>query len=368
MWREGVVRSIGKGWSGAQELQVELRDGQRVRALAYPALVGEPREGDRVLLNVTAQERSLGTGGFAFVVAIPDRLPPDPQAGPGHIVKGRYTPQQSMVLAAEEQESPWHEVMRAAEQLDGVPVVIADLHSALPAIVAGARLAGRDAGVAPSIAYVMTDDAALPAWFSRTVAALREADWLSTVITAGQSFGGDLEAVTLHSALLAATAVAKADLIVVAQGPGNAGTGTPWGFSGVGVGEAVNAVVTLSGTPVAALRVSGADPRPRHRGISHHSLTALTKVALRPAQIALPGTGVLATELDDLIEAAIAELTDAGHEVHRVSCAGLADALAESPVAMSTMGRTLEQDPAPFLAAGAAGIFAAGLVSGDQRR
>ena len=78
----------------------------------------------------------------------------------------------------------------------------------------------------------------------------------------------------MHTGLLAARHVLGADLAVVAQGPGNLGTGTRWGFSGVAAGEAVNAVAALGGRPVASLRVSGADPRERHRGISHHSLTA----------------------------------------------------------------------------------------------
>ena len=73
--------------------------------------------------------------------------------------------------------------------------------------------------------------------------------------------------------------------MVVAQGPGNLGTGTRWGFSGVAAGEAVNAAGVLGGRPVASLRVSGADPRERHRGMSHHSLTAYGRVALHPADL-----------------------------------------------------------------------------------
>ena len=107
-------------------------------------------------------------------------------------------------------------------------------------------------------------------------------------MTAGQAFGGDLEAVTVHTALLAARLVVGADLVVVAQGPGNLGTGTRWGFSGVAAGEAVNAAGTLGGRPVGSLRVSGADDRPRHRGVSHHSLTALGRVALLPADVVVP--------------------------------------------------------------------------------
>src|SRR5499433_1028694 len=137
-------------------------------------------------------------------------------------------------------------------------------------------------------AYVMLDGGALPAWFSRTVAGLRDVSWLAGTVTVGQAFGGDLEAVTLHSGLLAARHVLGADLIVVAQGPGNLGTGTRWGFSGVAAGEAVNAAATLAGKPVASLRISEADQRERHRGISHHSLTAYGRVALARADVVIP--------------------------------------------------------------------------------
>jgi hypothetical protein len=122
-----------------------------------------------------------------------------------------------------------------------------------------------------------------------TVAGLRDAGWITACVTAGQAFGGDHEAVTVHTALLAARHVLDADLVVVAQGPGNLGTGTRWGFSGVAAGEAVNAAAVLGGRPVASLRVSGADPRDRHLGVSHHSLTAYGRVALSPATVPTRG-------------------------------------------------------------------------------
>ena len=134
----------------------------------------------------------------------------------------------------------------------------------------------------------MSDGGALPLWFSRTVSGLREAGWLAATVTVGQAFGGDLEAVTLHSGLLAARLVLGCDVVVVTQGPGNLGTGTRWGFSGVAAGEAVNAAAVLRGRPVAALRVSAADPRARHRGVSHHSLTAYGRVALAAADVVVP--------------------------------------------------------------------------------
>jgi Protein of unknown function (DUF3866) len=359
-WRSGVVSCVRREWPGAVEIEVAC-GGEPVRALAYPGLTGRPQPGDRALLNTSALEKGLGTGGYALVVALPDRLPPDPE-GPGHLVKARYTPLQACVLGAEEQDSPHHELLRDADDLGGVPVVVADLHSALPAVLAG-LYAERPAADTRAL-YVMLDGGALPAWFSRTVCGLREAGWLAGTVTTGQAFGGDLEAVTVHSGLLTARHVLGADVIVVAQGPGNLGTGTRWGFSGVAAGEAVNAVAALGGRPVASLRISEADPRERHRGISHHSLTAYGRVALAPADVVLPD---LPGDLGDEIAAGAAPLA-ARHALVRVSVAGLADALRACPVPLSTMGRGLDDDLAYFLAAAAAGRHASALVDPGAAR
>ncbi|MFC8192285.1 DUF3866 family protein [Cellulomonas sp. NPDC057328] len=380
-WRAGVVVECGARWDGAREARVAL-DGQdrTVRALAYPALVGELEPGARVLLNVTALVRGLGTGGYALVVARTDALPADAPDAPGHLVKARYTPLQAMVLGVDDQESPHHDTLRDADDLAGMPVVVADLHSALPAVLAGARAAAADRGRPLRVAYVMTDGGALPAWFSRAVTGLRDAGWVDACITTGQAFGGDLEAVTVHTGLLAARHVVGADLAVVAQGPGNLGTGTRWGFSGVAAGEAVNAAGVLGGRPVASLRVSGADARERHLGVSHHSLTAYGRVALVPADVpvpvlaGLPGTPADLTAPDDAEAwtALARRVTDqaaalAGphgrHVTHDVPAgAALLDALRTSPVRLSTMGRGLDADPAAFLAAAVAGVHAVGLL------
>nr|WP_205707021.1 DUF3866 family protein [Kineococcus vitellinus] len=353
-------------WPGSVELVAVLdagadvgeEAGAEVRALAHPDLVGTPRPGDRVLLNTSALARGLGTGGYALVVALPDALPADPPAGPGHLVKARYTPLQTMVLGADDQESPHHDVLADADDLAGTPVVVADLHSALPAVVAGVRADAPGARVA----YVLTDGGALPAAFSRAVAGLREAGWLAACISTGQSFGGDLETATVHTGLLAARLVVGADVVVVAQGPGNLGTGSRWGFSGVAAGEALNAAAVLRGRPVAALRVSEADPRPRHRGVSHHSLTAVGRVALAPADVVVtdaPGG------FHDGVRAQARGLCTAGGGRHRyvqVPREGLDAALAGCPVRLSTMGRGLEEDRAAFLLAAAAGRHAARLL------
>jgi hypothetical protein len=351
-WREGHVRAVRDSSGGATSVVVSTDDGD-VPAIAYPALVGEPVVGDRVLLNVTALELGLGTGGVAIVVALPERLPADPPPD-GHIVKARDTPLQVTVLAADEQDSPHHEVLRDADSIAGMPVVVADLHSALAPILAGVRESRPDARVV----YVMSDGGALPLWFSQSVPALRDAGWIAATVTVGQAFGGDVEAVTLHTGLLAARLVLSADLAVVTQGPGNLGTGTRWGFSGVATGEAVNAVNALGGRAVAALRVSGVDDRPRHHGVSHHSLTALGRVALTAADVVVP---TLDGELGASVRDACAGLA-ARHRLVDVATDGLTDLLRHTPVPLSSMGRGLDDDPAYFLAAGAAGRHAATLV------
>ncbi|MGB7817860.1 MAG: DUF3866 family protein, partial [Ornithinibacter sp.] len=230
------------------------------------------------------------------------------------------------------------------------------LHSALPAVVAGVRSVRPDARVA----YVMTDGGALPASFSRAVAGLREAGWLAATITVGQAFGGDHEAVTTHTGLLASRHVVGADVVVVAQGPGNVGTGTRWGYSGVACADALHAAHVLGGHGIASLRVSGADLRERHRGVSHHSRTAYGRALLTPAD--LPVTALADPHLDALVRAQVEGLVAAARAaltVIEVSSVGLLDALAASPVALRTMGRGLDDDPAPFLAAAAAGAHAA---------
>jgi hypothetical protein len=235
-----------------------------------------------------------------------------------------------------------------------MPVVVADLHSALPAVIAGLRCERPDTRVV----YVMSDGGALPLWFSRSIAALRDAGWVHAAVTVGQAFGGDVEAVTVHSGLLAAKHVLQADVAVVTQGPGNLGTGTRWGFSGVATGEAINAAATLGGRPVAALRVSTADERPRHQGVSHHSLTAVGRVALLPADVVVP---TLDGDFGADVRRACAPLAER-HRLVDVPIDGLMDAMRDAPVRLSSMGRGLEADPEYFLAAAAAGRHAASLL------
>ena len=347
--------------TGAPKGASSLMPGLQVRAVAYEALTGVPVAGERVRLEVSALDRALGTGGHAMVSARLDVLPADPPRE-GHLVKARYMPDQVMVTGVDEQGTTHHGLLSQPIgdlDLEGMPVVVADLHSSLPAVLAGLR--SPDGARQPRVVYVMTDGGALPLAYSRLVAALSEAGWLAGTVTAGQAWGGDIEAVSIHNALLAARHVLHADAAIVIQGPGNLGTETPWGFSGVACGDAVNAIATLGGRPVACLRVSQADARPRHLGISHHSMTAYGRVALAGADVVVPLLeGVLGAQVRREAEILCEPRPGAAqHRLVEVPVDGLMELLraaeAETGVRLSTMRRGLDEDTAAFIAAAAAG-------------
>lgn len=348
--RRGRVTGVAAERPGAVELHVDV-DGERRTALAYLELVGPIQVGDEVLLNTSAVELGLGTGGMDFVVA--DLRPGGGWEGslPGRVVKARYTPLQTVVSAVEETHAG---ELEASAGLQGTPVVVAPLHSMIGPIAAGARAAG-----ATRVVYVMTDGAALPGSFSRLVPRLRDAGLLDGFVTTGQAFGGRLEAVTVWTGLLAAKEIDGADVIVVADGPGNTGTDTRWGVSALGAGQALNAVPVMGGRPIAALRVSFADPRPRHRGLSHHSRTILQDVCLVPAVVAVPR---LQGEQREALWSALRGLPER-YEAVEADGGGALALLAERRVEVDSMGRTSAMDPAFFLAAGAAGAIAGRMVS-----
>ncbi len=330
------------------------------RAVAYPALTGSVREGDRVLLNTTAVWLGLGTGGLHFVIAVEGADARD-ATGPGHTMKLRYTPNQVKVLAVEEPDSPHRPAMEAATSLDATPVVWTPLHSMVALAAAGATAAG-----AERVVYVMTDGAALPAGLSRLVARLRAEGVLSSVVTAGQAFGGDLEAVNVLSGLLAARHAAGAEVIIVGDGPGNTGTGTVWGATDIQSAMSLNAAAILGGRPIACLRISFADLRERHRVVSHHSMTALSKVALQPVHVAVPAMDDephRRAVWDRLRESKLEER----HQLVEVNGRPALDLLAERAIEVNSMGRTPRDDPEFFLAGGAAGVLAGRMASESGR-
>lgn len=361
----GVVKSIDAAREGACEITVEVAEASR-RAIAYTDLTGPVAVGDEVLLNTTAVEKALGTGGIDFVMANlshpstgsgcsdPSTLNPEPSTDNGHIVKARYTPVQHTVMSVEEEDSPHRQAIEKFESLGGMPVVIGQLHSQLAPSAAAIK---RSAGSKARIAYIMTDTAALPLVFSRLAAQLREAHLIDCTITAGQAFGGELEAINIYTALIAARVAAKADAAIVCPGPGHAGTGTRFGFSAMEQGEIVNAVNLLAGSAIAVARISYADPRPRHQGLSHHTLTALGLVALTKCSLVLPVMDQM--KLNVIQEQIAHSAISYRHKVRVLDGKPGIIELQEKGIKMSSMGRSFEQDPEFFLAASAAGALAA---------
>lgn len=342
---------------GFQRLSVacDCDDSER-DAAAYPALCGVCAVKDRVLLNTTAQDLGLGTGGVDLVVArLGEARSPAGTAieqwSGGHIMKLRYTPLQLDVLSVEEENSPHHQVMKEARSLCGMPVVCCGLHSQVPFVAAAVR----QAAPAARVAYVMTDEATLALPMSDVVRQCKSSGLIDATVTCGQAFGGDLEAVNTHSGLLAAKHAAQSDVAVAAIGPGVAGTGTPFGHGGVAQGETINAAATLGGTPIAVVRMSFAEERSRHFGVSHHTRSALAAVALAPAVVALPRLG---REKDQ----ALADWLDADgiRGRHTVEAEDRPYDLPDvKGIAVTTMGRTPEEDAAFFASAAAAGRAAA---------
>ena len=359
--RRGVVVSVDEAQHDLVVLTVDLCDDPSrtdrfpatVKACAYAGLVATPRPGDLVIVNTVGLELGLGTGGFGFVLA--NLSAPLPQhSGKGHIVKLRYTPLQLTVLSVEEEGSPHHALLKEPSlTLQGAPVILAELHSALPAIAAGVK------AYDPSLAvcYLMTDGGALPMAFSRTVRELKERGLVQATVTAGHAFGGDYEAVNVFSGLLSARHAARADVIIVSKGPGIVGTDTPLGHTGMEQGEAANAAYRLGGTAVLTPRFSDTDDRERHRGLSHHFESVLRFCVYCPTYIPIPAEiPSVGSELTPRLTAL--RVSEQHRVVESPGEPGLR-VLEQSGVSVSTMGRNLDSDRAYFAVASASGWFAA---------
>ena len=307
--RRGLVTAVRERVPGLVRLEV---DG--VACIAYPRLTGEVEVGDDVLVNEQARLLELGSGGFDVLYANLTRgLGLEPEAG-AHVMALPYTPVQVALSNLEETAA-------LAESLDGLPVVLCTLHSQVaPACAALAGL---------RVAYVQVAGGALPVSLSDAVRTLEERGLLEVACAVAPCLDGDAQFVTVAAALAWARAQ-EYDAVVTAVGPGIVGTGSRLGHGALALADAANVATALGGRPVLAVRTSDADPRERHRGVSHHARTVLD---LALAEIAVP------TEEDGL-----------GWEV---ACAGLP---------LSHMGRGPDEDPAFFRAAYAAGAAARRLL------
>lgn len=345
----GKVVEIISRHRGLSEIEVLVKERQE-KAFNYDGLTGEVQVMDRVLLNTTALSLGLGTGGYHFVQSNLTR-PELELTGPGHIMKLRYAPGQLKVLSVEEEAAGNQDIFNNFSSLKGFVVMIIPLHSALVPLVVSYQAVNPGS----RLVYIMTDGGALPVPVSQTVEYLRNVGLISGVVSSGNCFGGDWEAINIYSALITAKEIAGADAAVIGMGPGHAGTGTKWGFSGIQLGEVINAVNVLGGRPVFCPRVSFADQRNRHRGISHHSLTVLTCTALAPALVVLPF--LQANKISYLKEQVKNCRLEEKHTIAwEYGNQGLAK-MEEMGLNVTTMGRNLEKDADYFLAACAAGIY-----------
>lgn len=336
-----------------QQTVIVRVDGKEERGVVYPDLTGRVSPGDEVWVNTTALHLSLGSGGYHFIMGIRGREERD-LSGPGHIMKLRYTPWQLQVLSAEEEEAPHREKIEGFASLEGAPVIVGALHSMIaPAILAFYELATKPM----RIVYIMTDGAALPIHFSRTVRELKERDLIQMTITSGHAFGGDLESVNIYSALVSAKAVGQADLVLVAMGPGIVGTGTRYGFSGIEQAYILEAVERLGGTAIAIPRVSFADPRLRHRGLSHHSRTVLSSLTYARSLIGIPYWN------DDRDQVLAKQIREDGlekkHQLLSVVAPPVRRMMEDHQIELHSMGRSFTTDPSFFEAAAASGVVAA---------
>lgn len=324
----GTVTEIVSERPGLQRVRVGDR-----QAYVLTQLIGSVEVGHEVVLNVTATDLALGTGGWDIVHWNLSRRELH-QAGDGHVIKLRYTSLQADVGVHAE---------RYQENVDlrGLPVVAGFLHSQL------APVAVAFAAVRPEarLGYLMTDSAALPFALSDLAAALVERGLLHKTVSVGQAFGAEIEAVNLLDGLAAARA-AGCDAVMVAPGPGVVGTGTEYGFSGIEVVAIVDGAAAVKARPIVAVRWSGSDPRARHRGVSHHVSTALGLMHAS-AWIAAPPE----YELGEL---------PLHHERAIVTVPDLTEGLVGLPA--TTMGRTFREDEGFFEVAAAAGVVAAGML------
>jgi hypothetical protein len=330
--RRGIVVS-------AAPLEIEV-EGERRRAWADEALLGEMRVGDEVVVNTAALDLELGSGGFDVVHVNLTRGLEGGGGGDAHVMKLNYTSLQHPVEPTERQAVG--DMAGMQPEVPPVPVLVLPLHGHL----APAAWAAEQASSNLRVGYVQTGGGALPGSFSRDVKQLRERGLLAGHITAAPSYGGDKEALSTVGALDAAATDLSWDAILIGPGPGIIGSDTAYGHGGMSALENAHAALSLGRPTLISPRLSSSDPRPRHQGLSHHTRTVL-QLLLAPVEVAIPK--------DEPEIAAALEPFD--HHVEQVAVD--LDGYAAADLPATTMGRSLQDDPLFFKAALASGTFLA---------
>ncbi len=326
----------------ADPLTVEVGGTER-RAWADEGLVGPCEVGDDVVVNTEALDLGLGSGGFDIVhVNLTRGLE---GAGPdgAHVIKLNYSSLQHSVEPIEAD---------ADAAVRSIPVLVIPLHGHL----APAAWAAAEARRGLRIGYVQGPGGALPGAFSRDVAELRARDLLCGQITAAAAYGGEHESISVIGALDAAARALGWDAAIVGPGPGILGSASRFGHGGIAALENAHAAIALELPTLVCPRLSTSDPRPRHRGLSHHSATVLD-LLLAPVRVPVPEIELEGWPPDELTE-----ITGERHDlaVEPVDLEGYA----ASGLPTRTMGRSLEQDPLFFAAPLAGGRALAGALGG----
>ena len=321
--RRGIV-------SRADPLVVRIGAQERP-AWADEGMVGEMHEGDEVIVNTEALDLGLGSGGFDVVHVNLTRGLAGDGAQSENAMKLNYTSLQH----------PVEPIEAAAEEAEprSIPVLVLGLHGQLvPAAWAAHR-----AEPELHVGYVQTWGGALPGRLSESVAELRRSDLLCGHVTAGPTYGGDLEALTTIGALWAAAGPLGWDAVIAGPGPGIGGSGSAHGHGGMAALEIAHAARALGLVTLLAPRMSDGDPRDRHRGLSHHSATVL-RMLLDDVRVPAPA------------DAPLDQLQDACGDRHELSIREAPlDDYAESGLPSDHMGRGIREDPLFFAAALAAG-------------
>jgi Protein of unknown function (DUF3866) len=358
--RRGVVAAV-------EPLQVRVGDEER-RAWADEGLVGEMREGDEVIVNVEALDLGLGSGGFDVVHVNLTRGLDAVGAEEAPAMKLNYTSLQHPVDPVEAR-SGWGDPMEGDNGGDSegkerearrIPVLVLSLHGQLaPAAWAACR-----AGSGIRVGYVQTTGGALPGSLSEDVAELRNAELLCGHVTAGSAFGGELEAVTVIGALQAAAGPLGWDAVIAGPGPGISGSGSALGHGGLVALDTAHASLILGFETLLAPRMSSGDPRPRHRGLSHHTETVL-RLLLGNVRVPAPASDPRPWPTIGDGQPPLAALRRACGDRHEVSVREAPiNEYAASGLQATHMGRPLADDGLFFASALAAGdgLAAAALV------
>ncbi|RDY24830.1 DUF3866 family protein [Romboutsia maritimum] len=358
--RVGKVEEIVDKSDKLEDIRVNI-NGDIQRAYNYPKMTGKVNVGDEVVLNTTAVELSLGTGGYHFVITNLNNLESNLTEG-GHIMKLRYTPFQVKVDSVEEQDSSYHDKFDEFSSLENLPVAIGTLHSMLTPFVASYKRNNPT----KKLVYIMTDGASLPIYLSKNVEMLKNKGLIDSTITIGNAFGGDFECINIYTALITAKEILKADAIFISMGPGIAGTGTKYGFTGIEQGPLLDAVKKLGGMPIAIPRISFADKRDRHRGLSHHSITVFKDIV--NVSVDIPIT-MYSEEKINLIKEQIKDnCLLKKHNIVYIDNKNTKDDLDYFGLKVRSMGRNYEQDKEFFEAASTAAYYLMEVCDDSRRK